>query len=89
LAEFKLEPEVSPPSPQTDIQTEQPTTSAKRPREDDNDHIDEPISKHLRALIGLEMDQDWNDFEEIAMPAFVKEYAPILRIYHEAVTDPD
>jgi hypothetical protein len=89
LAEFKSEPEVSPSSPQADIQTERPTTSAKRPREDDNDHTDEPLSKHLRALMGLEMDQDWDDFEEMAMPAFVKEYVPILRTYYEAVTDPE
>jgi hypothetical protein len=58
LAEFKSEPEVSPSSPQADIQTERPTILAKRPREDDNDHTNEPLSKHLRALIGLEMDQD-------------------------------
>jgi hypothetical protein len=56
LAEFKSEPKVSPSSPQADIQTERPTTSAKRLREDDNDHTDKPLSKHLRALIGLEMD---------------------------------
>jgi hypothetical protein len=58
LAEFKSEPEVSPSSPQADIQTERPTILAKRPREDDNDHTNEPLSKYLRALIGLEIDQD-------------------------------
>jgi hypothetical protein len=56
LAEFKLEPEFSLPLPQADNQTEQSAISLKRPREDDNNHTNKPISKHLRALLGLEMD---------------------------------
>jgi hypothetical protein len=35
------------------------------------------------------MDQDWDDFEEIAIPAFIKEYVPILRTCYEAITNPE
>jgi hypothetical protein len=75
-------------APQSDIQTRQQITSRKRQREDNDNEDDEPVSKHLRALFGLEEKKDWDEFEETAMSASIREHVPIPRTYDEAITDP-
>lgn len=75
-------------APQTDIQSEQPMPSRKRQREESETQDDEPVSKHLRALLGLEEQSDMDEFEETAMSASIKEYVPTPGTYNEAITDP-
>lgn len=73
---------------ETDTQAEKQTTSRKRQREDSDNQDDEPVSKHLRALLGLEEQSEWVEFEETAMSASFKEHVPIHGTYNEAITDP-